>query len=81
MQRYRTRVKVAPQPETPLSEDLREALSQAKEALEGIPDETTAIVRLYRESPSPLVRDKVRGWKTGHLGRVLDGDFDLFGLA
>lgn len=22
-----------------------------------------------------------RGWKTGHLNRVLDGDFDLFGSA
>jgi hypothetical protein len=27
--------------------------------------------------PSPLVRDSVRGWRTGRLDRVLAGDFDL----
>jgi ATP-dependent Clp protease ATP-binding subunit ClpC len=37
----------------------------------------TTIVRRYREEPSPLVRDRVRGWRTGKLERVLDGDFDL----
>ncbi len=36
------------------------------------------IVRRYREEPSPLVRDSVRGWRTGRLDRVLAGDFDLF---
>ncbi|HEX7090544.1 MAG TPA: hypothetical protein VF192_10460 [Longimicrobiales bacterium] len=35
------------------------------------------IVRRYRERPSPLVRDSVRGWRTGRLDRVLGGDFDL----
>ncbi len=37
------------------------------------------IVRRYREEPSPLVRDSARGWRTGRLERVLDGDFDLMG--
>jgi ATP-dependent Clp protease ATP-binding subunit ClpC len=35
------------------------------------------IVRRYRELPSPLVRDSARGWRTGRLGTVLDGNFDL----
>jgi ATP-dependent Clp protease ATP-binding subunit ClpC len=35
------------------------------------------IVRRYRRSPSPLVRDR-RGWRTGRVDRVLAGDFDLF---
>ena len=36
------------------------------------------VVRRYRETPSPLVRDAVRGWRTGRCDRVFDGDFDLF---
>jgi ATP-dependent Clp protease ATP-binding subunit ClpC len=35
------------------------------------------VVRRYRERPSPLVRDSVRGLRTGRLDRVLAGDFDL----
>jgi ATP-dependent Clp protease ATP-binding subunit ClpC len=38
----------------------------------------TAVVRRYRFEPTPLVRDAVRGFRTGRLDRVLDGDFDLF---
>jgi ATP-dependent Clp protease ATP-binding subunit ClpC len=34
--------------------------------------------RRYTERPAPLVRDAVRGWRTGRLDRVLGGDFDLF---
>jgi ATP-dependent Clp protease ATP-binding subunit ClpC len=34
-------------------------------------------VRRYRGTPSPLVRDSVRGWRTGRLERVFAGDFDL----
>ncbi len=37
------------------------------------------LVRHYRELPSPLVRDRVKGWRTGRLERVLAGDFDLMG--
>ena len=36
-----------------------------------------AIVRRYRERPTPLVRDAVRGWRTGKLDTVLAGGFDL----
>jgi ATP-dependent Clp protease ATP-binding subunit ClpC len=39
----------------------------------------SAVVRRYRPSPTPLVRDAVRGYRTGRLDRVLAGDFDLFG--
>ncbi|HWK27082.1 MAG TPA: AAA family ATPase [Solirubrobacter sp.] len=35
------------------------------------------IVRRYRELPAPLVRDAVRGWRSGRLDVVLAGDFDL----
>ena len=35
------------------------------------------IVRRYRERPTPLVRDAVRGWRTGRLDPVLAGGFDL----
>lgn len=35
------------------------------------------IVRRYRERPTPLVRDAVRGWRTGRLDAVLSGGFDL----
>lgn len=56
-----------------------EALKQARAALGAVPTDTAVIVRRYREKPSPLVKDNVRGWRTGLLERVLDGDFDLFG--
>ncbi|WP_441820654.1 AAA family ATPase [Lysobacter sp. TAB13] len=35
------------------------------------------ICRRYRQSPSPLVRDGVRGWRSGRLDRVLAGEFDV----
>ncbi|MDX6572181.1 MAG: ATP-dependent Clp protease ATP-binding subunit ClpC, partial [Gaiellales bacterium] len=38
-----------------------------------------SVVRRYRQRPTPLVRDSVRGYRTGRLDRVLAGDFDLFG--
>ncbi len=72
--RVRARVRVAAQPAanglgTPAT---------AVELLERKGDEV-GIARRYRREPSPLVRDASRGWKTGHLERVLAGDFDLFG--
>jgi ATP-dependent Clp protease ATP-binding subunit ClpC len=38
----------------------------------------TSVVRRYRAEPTPLVRDAVRGYRTGRFDRVLAGDFDLF---
>jgi ATP-dependent Clp protease ATP-binding subunit ClpC len=38
-----------------------------------------AIVRRYRpQLPDQLVRDAIRGYRTGRVDRVFAGDFDLF---
>jgi ATP-dependent Clp protease ATP-binding subunit ClpC len=39
-------------------------------------DDDPRIVRRYRAEPSPLVRDGIRGWRSGRLDRVLAGEFD-----
>ena len=39
----------------------------------------SVIVRRYRSGKAPLVRDGIRGYRTGRLDRVLAGDFDLYG--
>ena len=74
-------VRVVGQPEEPAGRGGREALrEQAERALSAeahAPQQP--VVRRYREEPSPLVRDSARGWRTGRLERVLDGDFDLMG--
>ncbi|MGB8511104.1 MAG: AAA family ATPase [Pyrinomonadaceae bacterium] len=78
--RARVQVRVVAQPDEPPTGHGQEALRrQAEDALafdeqKGVPP---SIVRRYREEPSPLVRDSVRGWRTGKLERVLGGDFDL----
>jgi ATP-dependent Clp protease ATP-binding subunit ClpC len=71
--RVAVHVTVAPRP--PAAPEV-DPLELAHEALAGVnvPD---AVVRRYREKPSPLVRDSVRDWRTGRLERVLAGDFDL----
>ena len=50
---------------------LAECLAQAADS--------TTVVRRYRESPAPLVRDARAGWRSGRLDAVLGGDFDLIG--
>ena len=70
-------VRVAPQPETPPGSGPRALLAQAHEIFAGQSAAGVSVVRRYREDPSPLVRDAVRGWRTGRLDRVLEGDFDL----
>jgi len=52
----------------------------ATELLLAVPAKPT-IVRRYREVPAPMVRDATRGWRTGRLDKVLDGDFDLMAAA
>ena len=37
-----------------------------------------SVVRRYRLEPAPLARDAQRGYRTGRVDRVLEGDFDLF---
>jgi ATP-dependent Clp protease ATP-binding subunit ClpC len=63
----------APSPERSSVETLRDA----RAALAGIPARST-IVRRYRPGRSSLVRDAIRGYRTGRLDRVLAGDFDLY---
>ncbi|HEX6884781.1 MAG TPA: AAA family ATPase [Planctomycetota bacterium] len=71
--RQRVRVRLAPQPEHPLGD----APAAARAALARDASADPRIVRRYREAPSPLVRDAVRGWRTGRIERVWAGDFDL----
>jgi ATP-dependent Clp protease ATP-binding subunit ClpC len=39
--------------------------------------QSSAVVRRYRRSPSPLVRSGDGSWRSGRLDAVLRGDFDL----
>ena len=52
-------------------------LQLAEEALAAA-DLPPAIVRRYQFDPTPLVRDTARGYRTGHVERVLAGDFDVY---
>jgi ATP-dependent Clp protease ATP-binding subunit ClpC len=74
--RSRARVSVLPQtgPGAGPQDLRREAERALAEAAERSPPR---VVRRYRNEPSPLVRDGVRGWRTGRLDHVMDGDFDL----
>ncbi|HEX7174258.1 MAG TPA: AAA family ATPase [Pyrinomonadaceae bacterium] len=79
--RASAQVRIVAQPEEPAGRAPDALRRQAEAALEQDASAQSAantIVRRYREEPSPLVRDSVRGWRTGKLERVLDGDFDLF---
>jgi ATP-dependent Clp protease ATP-binding subunit ClpC len=76
--RARALVRVAAQPDEPAGHDRGALPRQAEHALAADADATPPqVVRRYREEPSPLVRDSARGWRTGKLERVLEGDFDL----
>jgi ATP-dependent Clp protease ATP-binding subunit ClpC len=74
--RYQVRVRVAPQLDEPSYRNLSQ-LEQAERIFADMNDGKLQIARRYREEPSPLVRDSSRGWRSGRLDRVLDGDFDL----
>ena len=72
--RVSVRVTVAPRPfGLAAFGDVREAAGRALRS--AAQDQT--VVRRYRRDPSPLVRDAVRGWRTGRIDRVLAGDFDV----
>ncbi|MDT7689575.1 MAG: ATP-dependent Clp protease ATP-binding subunit ClpC [Acidobacteriota bacterium] len=75
--RVRATVRVVGQPDEPAGRGPEALRTQAARALASEPVAPQQIVRRYREEPSPLVRDSARGWRTGRLERVLDGDFDL----
>ena len=74
--RVKARVVVAPQGDAPAA-GARETRLNARAAIDAAAEETPAIVRRYREEPSPLVRDAVRRWRTGRIDRVFAGDFDV----
>ena len=76
--RARATVRVVAQPDEPAGHGPEALRRQAERALADDSTAPQSIVRRYREEPSPLVRDSARGWRTGKLERVLDGDFDLF---
>jgi ATP-dependent Clp protease ATP-binding subunit ClpC len=77
--REHVRVLVLPRPEGPeagagsLARLARHKIDEA--------EMSTVVVRRYRPGRAPLVRDSVRGYRTGRLDRVLAGDFDLYGDA
>ncbi|MBD3219895.1 AAA domain-containing protein [bacterium] len=43
--------------------------------------ESLRLVRIYRAEPDPLVRDRIAGWRSGRLDRVLAGGFDVEGAV
>jgi ATP-dependent Clp protease ATP-binding subunit ClpC len=76
--RFKVRVDIAAQLEAPPPNDAGAHLALARQTLGEAERTRPTIVRRYREVPSPLVRDSLRGWRTGRIDHVLDGDFDLF---
>ena len=70
-------VRVVPQGDALPAPDRKALRAQAERALEEPGSQDRIIVRRYRKDPSLLVRDSVRGWRTGRLDLVLAGDFDL----
>jgi hypothetical protein len=54
-----------------------DALQLARRTLDAPSPGSLRIVRVYRAEPAPLVRDRLGGWRSGRLERVLAGHFDL----
>ena len=73
--RKKVGVRVAAQP-VPASKITEQLIAEAEERLADL-EVVRNVVRRYRREPAPLVRDGVKGWRTGHLDRVLEGHFDL----
>jgi ATP-dependent Clp protease ATP-binding subunit ClpC len=70
------RVRVAPTPAGDIPPAT--AVDIVTRALNAVP-RVGAVVRRYRGGRSPLVRDAKRGWRSGKLEAVLQGNFDLIG--
>jgi ATP-dependent Clp protease ATP-binding subunit ClpC len=77
--RFTARVRVVA---APLGDAAPDRLKrEIKTRLDALPA-TLAIVRRYREAPSPLVRQMTGApWRSGKLDAVLAGNFDLIPLA
>jgi ATP-dependent Clp protease ATP-binding subunit ClpC len=78
--RISVNVRVVPQPIVPPGRDI-DIGETALAEIRAVENGRLGIVRRYREKPSPLVRDDIRGWRTGRLEEVLGGNFDLIGGA
>jgi ATP-dependent Clp protease ATP-binding subunit ClpC len=77
LERVRARIAVTAPPLEPSPKDRRSRLELALHRLGSLGAQRTEIVRRYRDEPSPLVRDHVRGWRTGRISQVFDGNFDV----
>ena len=75
-ERIRARVQVAPVPVSGGERQWKIGKSATK-LLDADKAQKVAIVRRYRQEPSPLARDSVRQWRTGRLDFVFDGNFDV----
>ena len=73
--RIRARVEVAGVPVSATEEQTNRA-TKATTVLDKSAGKVE-IVRRYRQDPSPLARDSVRGWRTGKLNTVFGGNFDV----
>lgn len=70
------RVRVTPQPIEQASSN-QSILTFATDYFSQDIDVSKTVCRHYRWAPSPQVHDRIRGWRTSEIGRVLAGDFDL----
>ena len=70
----RVRVAATPLDDLPRSETFRMLSDRLSRA-----PQSGAVVRRYRAGPSPLVRDALKGWRSGRMDDVLRGNFDLIG--
>ncbi|MFN2369966.1 MAG: AAA family ATPase [Candidatus Krumholzibacteriia bacterium] len=78
---HRALVRVAPLPAESPADDSRSWLDAGRQAMAAPSPSAPSVVRIYRERPDPLVKDRTVGWRTGRLDRVLGGDFDLLGAS
>jgi len=65
----------------PLGALSRGELRQALSVTVGKAPRLSSVVRRYRRTPAPLVRDGSGTWRSGRLEEVLAGDFDLLAEA
>jgi ATP-dependent Clp protease ATP-binding subunit ClpC len=76
--RHSVAVQVCVAPRLAWQEDRTRSLLEQAQAAIAVARCSVEPVRRYRTGPSPLVRDRARGYRTGRLADVLSGDFDLF---
>ena len=77
--RVKASVHVVPQPNNAPESDAELFAKLWSEEMQKEQTDAAEITRRYKEKPSASVVDKPGGWKTGQLGEVLAGNFDLFG--